>query len=118
MAMDDGDSEDEDEDEEEEGDSDEGGNGNGASSSADAPKKSAHAIATERMRAKMTKLEAEQLAEKPWQLTGEVSAKARPTNSLLEADMDYDQGSKAAPIITEEVCRHTPLANAPLAQPS
>ena len=57
----------------------------------------------------MTKLEAEQLAEKPWQLTGEVSAKARPTNSLLEADMDYDQGSKAAPIITEEVCRHTPL---------
>ena len=55
------------------------------------------------MAARLSKLEAAQLAEKPWQLQGEVGASRRPRNSLLEADLDFEQGSKAAPVITEEV---------------
>ena len=105
MAMDEG-SDDEDEDqmegigdeEEENGDEEESAAGGGSSNTL-----SAHERQQERMKAKLTKLEQQQLAEKPWQLKGEVNAQKRPKNSLLEADLDFEQGSKAAPVITEEV---------------
>ena len=45
----------------------------------------------------------DQVGQKPWQLTGEVSSKQRPLNSLLEATLDFEQATKAAPAITEEV---------------
>ena len=92
----------------EDGDDDDGDGDDDARSAAAAKPLTAHGRQQERMREKLTKLEEQQLAEKPWQLKGEVGASKRPTNSLLEADLDFDQGSKAAPVITEEVRGHAP----------
>jgi U3 small nucleolar RNA-associated protein MPP10 len=39
---------------------------------------------------------------KSWQLTGEVSSKARPLNSLLEQPLDFNTVSKLPPTITQE----------------
>ncbi|CAG8539157.1 3904_t:CDS:10 [Paraglomus occultum] len=48
-------------------------------------------------------LEAENVAEKDWTMTGEASSKDRPINSLLEEDLEYDFVSKPVPVITEDV---------------
>ena len=62
-----------------------------------------------RLRQQISSLEREQLDPKSWMLSGEVTAKARPMNSLLEEHVDFDQGigltaatSRAGPIVTEE----------------
>jgi len=61
-------------------------------------------------------IESSMLAEKPWQLTGEVKSSSRPTNSLLDImdnnaqdsneqhnnKLQFDMAQKLAPIITEE----------------
>ncbi|KAJ3042072.1 u3 small nucleolar ribonucleoprotein MPP10 [Rhizophlyctis rosea] len=47
-------------------------------------------------------LEAEAVAAKPWTLKGEASAKARPSNSLLEEDLEIEYAAKPVPVITEE----------------
>lgn len=46
------------------------------------------------MSKKIKELEKSALAEKPWQLSGEVTAQARPENSLLEEDVDFEQMSR------------------------
>lgn len=46
------------------------------------------------MSKKIEDLEKSALAEKPWQLTGEVTAQARPENSLLEEDVEFEQISR------------------------
>lgn len=56
----------------------------------------------EKMSEKITELEKAALAEKPWQLSGEVSGQARPENSMLEEDVEFEQTSRTAPAITEE----------------
>ncbi|XP_059366494.1 U3 small nucleolar ribonucleoprotein protein MPP10-like [Carassius carassius] len=56
----------------------------------------------EKMAKKIEELENAALSEKPWQLTGEVSAQTRPENSMLEEDIVFDQASRMAPAITEE----------------
>ncbi|KAF4111140.1 hypothetical protein G5714_008171 [Onychostoma macrolepis] len=56
----------------------------------------------EKMAKKIEELENAALSEKPWQLTGEVSAQTRPENSMLEEDVAFDQASRMAPAITEE----------------
>ncbi|XP_076853010.1 U3 small nucleolar ribonucleoprotein MPP10 [Brachyhypopomus gauderio] len=56
----------------------------------------------EKMAEKIDELEKAALAEKPWQLTGEVTAKARPENSMLEEDVAFDNMSRTAPAVTEE----------------
>lgn len=48
-------------------------------------------------------LEAENVGEKKWEVKGEVKARDRPTDSLLESELDFERNTKAAPIITEEV---------------
>lgn len=55
-----------------------------------------------RLQAQIQDLEAEALAPKPWELTGEVKSGQRPENSLLETVMEYDQAQPAAPEITPE----------------
>jgi len=48
-------------------------------------------------------LEAESVAPKKWTLVGEVSARNRPQNSLLEEDVDFERAMKSVPVVTEEV---------------
>uniref|UniRef100_A0A673X9K8 U3 small nucleolar ribonucleoprotein protein MPP10 n=1 Tax=Salmo trutta TaxID=8032 RepID=A0A673X9K8_SALTR len=54
------------------------------------------------MAEKIQDLEKAAMGEKPWQLTGEVSAQTRPENSLLEVDVAFDSASRMAPAVTEE----------------
>lgn len=52
-------------------------------------------------RKKIAAIEQTLIADKPWQLKGEVSARSRPVNSLLFEDVNFEQRTKA-PIITPE----------------
>ena len=54
------------------------------------------------MTTKIKALEDASLGDKPWQLTGEVGAVARPENSLLQEDLDFDHTTRLPPVITEE----------------
>jgi U3 small nucleolar RNA-associated protein MPP10 len=45
------------------------------------------------------------LAEKPWQLMGEVTGTTRPENSLLQEDLEYDQATRLGlPTLFVDVC--------------
>lgn len=57
------------------------------------------------MKRHIARLEATNLADKSWQMSGETSAKGRPENSLLEEDLMYETGSRPAPEITEQDTR-------------
>ncbi|KAK9841258.1 hypothetical protein WJX74_002726 [Apatococcus lobatus] len=63
---------------------------------------SAHERRMARMRERVTKLEASALAERDWFLRGEANAGARPLNSALEVDLDFERGIKPPPQQTEE----------------
>lgn len=47
------------------------------------------------MSKKIEDLEKAALGVKPWQLSGEVTAQARPENSMLEEDVEFDQTSRS-----------------------
>mmetsp|Transcript_16650 Transcript_16650/g.27547 ORF Transcript_16650/g.27547 Transcript_16650/m.27547 type:complete len:322 (+) Transcript_16650:201-1166(+) len=55
-----------------------------------------------RLRSMISDIEDANVAPKPWQLSGEVSAKDRPMNSLLEEVLEFDHATKPVPIITQE----------------
>lgn len=46
------------------------------------------------MSEKIEELEKAALGEKPWQLSGEVTAQTRPENSMLEEDVEFEQASR------------------------
>lgn len=47
-------------------------------------------------------LEEKNVSDKPWQLKGEIQAKARPENSLLQEHLDFDVSAKPTSQRTEE----------------
>lgn len=49
------------------------------------------------------RLESLNVSKKPWTLSGEASAGARPINSLIEEDLDFERTGKPVPVITAEV---------------
>ena len=53
-------------------------------------------------RKEIKELEADLMGAKSWDLKGEVAAKDRPENSLLEVSVDIERASKPAPIVTQE----------------
>lgn len=42
----------------------------------------------------MSEIEEDMLSEKPWQLTGEVSAVKRPENSLLQENLQFEHTTR------------------------
>lgn len=52
-----------------------------------------------RLRAQLDNLEEQALAEKTWQLKGEVSASARPQNSLLEEVVEFDLTTRPGEVV-------------------
>lgn len=71
-------------------------------SSAKSESKSSFEKRQEKMSEKIDELEKAALGEKPWQLSGEVTAQTRPENSMLEEHVEFEQTSRMAPSITEE----------------
>eukprot|EP00741_Cyanophora_paradoxa_P012260 tig00020604_g11847.t1 len=55
-----------------------------------------------RIKSQIAALEDFNVGEKPWHLAGEVSARERPVNSLLEAQLEFDHANKPAPVVTQE----------------
>lgn len=51
---------------------------------------------------RIEKIEKQMISDKPWQLQGEVQARERPLNSLLEVHVDFNTASKLPPTITKE----------------
>ncbi|CAJ1049787.1 U3 small nucleolar ribonucleoprotein protein MPP10 [Xyrichtys novacula] len=76
--------------------------GGKSTSSAKPESKSSYERRQEKMSEKIVELEKAALAEKPWQLSGEVTAQTRPENSMLEEDVEFEQTSRMAPSVTEE----------------
>ncbi|WVQ99034.1 hypothetical protein IAU59_006166 [Kwoniella sp. CBS 9459] len=50
----------------------------------------------------IAELENEAIGPKDWTLLGEATSRARPENSLLEENLDFEQVAKVVPVITEE----------------
>lgn len=50
----------------------------------------------------IAELEKEAIGPKDWTLLGEASSRARPENSLLEENLDFEHVAKVVPVITEE----------------
>ncbi|KAJ1972981.1 U3 snoRNP protein, partial [Dimargaris verticillata] len=65
--------------------------------------KSKHERAQERMAQKIAELENANVAPKDWTMVGEVDARARPENSLLEQDLEFDSVLRPVPVITAQV---------------
>ncbi|RUP46385.1 hypothetical protein BC936DRAFT_147018 [Jimgerdemannia flammicorona] len=64
--------------------------------------KSAHEKNMERIKREIEALESANVGEKDWTLGGEASSKARPLNSLLEEDLEFEHVVKPVPVITQE----------------
>lgn len=64
---------------------------------------SAHEKRLERIQQQIEQFEQENIQDKHWTLKGETDAKARPVNSLLEEDLEFEQSVKPVPVITQEV---------------
>jgi U3 small nucleolar RNA-associated protein MPP10 len=61
----------------------------------------------EKQRARITneirRLEAANVAKKEWMLAGEARAIQRPSNSLIENDLDFERIGKPVPVITHQI---------------
>ncbi|XP_028299102.1 U3 small nucleolar ribonucleoprotein MPP10 [Gouania willdenowi] len=95
-------SEEEEEEEDTEGEDMEDIFGGKAASSDKSVTKSSFEKRQEKMSEKIKEMENAALADKPWQLSGEVTAQTRPENSMLEEDVEFEQASRMAPTMTEE----------------
>ena len=64
---------------------------------------SAFQRAQEKLKRQIKSLEERALDEKTWLLKGEASAKERPKNSVLEADVEFDHVAAPPPVVSEEM---------------
>jgi U3 small nucleolar RNA-associated protein MPP10 len=64
---------------------------------------SAFQRAQDALKRQIKTLEARALEEKTWLLKGEASAKERPKNSVLEADVEFDHVAAPPPAVSEEM---------------
>jgi U3 small nucleolar RNA-associated protein MPP10 len=68
----------------------------------DTPDLSTHEKRQIALRAQIAQLESDVVGPKDWTLLGEASSRARPENSLLEENLEFEQVGKVVPVITEE----------------
>lgn len=54
------------------------------------------------LKEQISALEQENIGPKDWTLLGEATSKARPENSLLEENLDFEHTGKVVPLVTEE----------------
>ncbi|KAF2707092.1 U3 small nucleolar ribonucleoprotein complex, subunit Mpp10p [Pleomassaria siparia CBS 279.74] len=66
-------------------------------------RRSTHERKQAKLAEEIRKLEAQNVAKREWQLSGEARAADRPMNSLLEEDLDFERAGKPVPVITAEV---------------
>ena len=66
------------------------------------PGASAHEQRKAAILAQIRQLEAENVAKKPWTLSGEARAHDRPLNAVLEEDLDFERAGKPVPVVTKE----------------
>ena len=64
---------------------------------------SAFQRAQDKLARQINTLEERALQEKTWLLKGEASAKERPKNSVLEADLEFDHVQAPPPVVSEEM---------------
>ncbi|RCH87815.1 hypothetical protein CU098_002560, partial [Rhizopus stolonifer] len=69
----------------------------------DEEEKSAFQRQQERLLDQIEQFEDENVQDKHWTLRGEATANARPVNSLLEEDLEFEHANKPVPVITEEI---------------
>lgn len=65
-------------------------------------KESTHERKMRGLQEEIARLEQENVDRKDWTLMGEAGAKARPENSLLEQDLEFENTAKVKPVVTEE----------------
>lgn len=65
-------------------------------------KLSAHDRRLAELQREISRLESENVGAKDWTLAGEASSRARPKDSLLEEDLEFEQSAKPTPTITIE----------------
>ncbi|XP_055302801.1 U3 small nucleolar ribonucleoprotein protein MPP10 [Sitodiplosis mosellana] len=80
----------------------EGDSGSDESDEDDQVEKSEYDLRQQRLKKRIEALEEKALAEKPWQLKGEITSSTRPKNSLLEEVLEFDSVARPPPLITEE----------------
>uniref|UniRef100_A0A915HIY3 U3 small nucleolar ribonucleoprotein protein MPP10 n=1 Tax=Romanomermis culicivorax TaxID=13658 RepID=A0A915HIY3_ROMCU len=68
----------------------------------DSQPKSTFEIRQAKLKESIEEYEQRNLGDKPWQQTGEVWAKNRPENSLLEEYVEFEHTTRLAPVITQE----------------
>lgn len=73
-----------------------------AESDEDQAEISEYGLRTQRLKKRIEELEEKALADKPWQLKGEITSATRPKNSLLEEVLEFDSVARPPPLITEE----------------
>jgi U3 small nucleolar RNA-associated protein MPP10 len=73
-----------------------------SSSKKDKSKQSRYEQRMSALSEQIAELEAENVAEREWAMRGEINSRARPINSLLEEDLEFDQVAKVVPVVTEE----------------
>ena len=67
------------------------------------PDMSSHERRMAALQDEISRYEDENVQDKDWTLMGEASVRERPSNSLLEEDLEFDRTAKVAPTVTQEV---------------
>lgn len=57
----------------------------------------------DKFKKQIAELEREAVEEKKWTMKGEASVKNRPTDALLDEELEFDRNAKPVPVITQEV---------------
>ncbi len=66
-------------------------------------KLSTHEKRVAALQEEIARLEDENVAKKEWTLMGEAGSRARPQDSLLEQDLEFERAAKVVPQVTEEM---------------